>query len=110
MLAHRSFPAFIVLRGRSVSPYLTYYLARNHDFRGTAIKSMIGSIEASKAKNPEPPSHETTHEFAMVDVTKNAAVAKIKIFRDGKHIYSDYMALYKFDDGWKMVNKIYAEH
>ncbi len=46
----------------------------------------------------------------MVNVTNNAAVAKIKIFRDGKHIYSDYMALYKFDDGWKIVNKIYAAH
>ena len=74
------------------------------------IEDWIGSIESSKAKNPEPPSHETTHEFALIDVTKNAAVAKIKIFRDGKHIYTDYMALYKFGDDWKIVNKIYASH
>lgn len=34
---------FIVLRGRLVSPYFTYCLARTHAFRETAIKSMIGS-------------------------------------------------------------------
>lgn len=34
---------FIVLRGRFVSPFFTYCLARTHAFRGTAIKSMIGS-------------------------------------------------------------------
>ena len=34
---------FIVLRGRSVSPYFTYCLTRTYDFRQTAIKSMIGS-------------------------------------------------------------------
>ncbi|MBN1125183.1 MAG: restriction endonuclease subunit S [Sedimentisphaerales bacterium] len=34
---------FIVLRGRFVSQYFTYCLSRTHDFRETAIKSMIGS-------------------------------------------------------------------
>jgi type I restriction enzyme S subunit len=34
---------FIVLRGREVSPFYTYCLARTHDFREIAIKSMIGS-------------------------------------------------------------------
>ncbi|TLM66285.1 MAG: restriction endonuclease subunit S [Deltaproteobacteria bacterium] len=34
---------FIVLRGRRVSPYFTYCLARSYDFRENAIKSMVGS-------------------------------------------------------------------
>ena len=34
---------FIILRGRSVSPYFTYCLARTYDFREAAIKSMVGS-------------------------------------------------------------------
>ena len=34
---------FIILRGRSVSPYFTYCLARTYDFRQIAIKSMVGS-------------------------------------------------------------------
>lgn len=34
---------FIVLRGRLVSPFFTYCLARTPTFRETAIKSMIGA-------------------------------------------------------------------
>jgi type I restriction enzyme, S subunit len=34
---------FIILRGRLLSPFSTYCLARTHTFRETAIKSMIGS-------------------------------------------------------------------
>ena len=34
---------FIVLRGIRVSPYFVYCLARTHDFRENAVKSMIGS-------------------------------------------------------------------
>ena len=34
---------FIVLRGNRVTPEYVYCLARTHDFRGNAIKSMVGS-------------------------------------------------------------------
>ena len=34
---------FIVLRGKRVTPEYVYCLARTHDFRGNAIKSMVGS-------------------------------------------------------------------
>lgn len=34
---------FIVLRGRTVSPYFTYCLSRTDRFRETAIKSMVGA-------------------------------------------------------------------
>jgi type I restriction enzyme S subunit len=34
---------FIVMRGKRVSPVFAYCLARSHDFREAAIKSMIGS-------------------------------------------------------------------
>lgn len=34
---------YIVLRGRKGSPYFTYCMARDDEFRGRAIKSMIGS-------------------------------------------------------------------
>ncbi|MCA1788059.1 MAG: restriction endonuclease subunit S [Desulfobacteraceae bacterium] len=34
---------FIVLRGKQISPFFTYCLARTYDFRENAIRSMIGS-------------------------------------------------------------------
>jgi hypothetical protein len=74
------------------------------------IADWIKSTEQSKLKNPDPPKYKTTWDIPMVDVTGYAAVAKIEILRDGKMIYTDYMSLYKLNDGWKIVSKIYFSH
>jgi len=47
--------------------------------------------------------------FLDVDVTGNAAVAKIEFYVGKEKKYVDYISLYKFDKGWMMVNKIYYE-
>ena len=48
-------------------------------------------------------------EFEFVDVTGTAAVAKIHLFQGGHKIYTDYLSLYKFQEGWKIVSKIYFQ-
>jgi hypothetical protein len=48
--------------------------------------------------------------FLSVDVTGGAAMAKIELIREGKTIFTDYLGLYKFQDGWRIVNKIYHRH
>ncbi len=45
-----------------------------------------------------------------MDVTGNAAVAKIELFKDSKHVYTDYLSLLKFSDGWKITDKVYFRH
>ena len=63
-------------------------------------------LQLDGTKNPKP----IDYQFDLVDVTGNSAVAKLQIFEDSKHIYTDYFGLYKFDDGWKIVNKIFFGH
>ena len=48
--------------------------------------------------------------FASVDVTGNVAAVKIELSKDGKHIYTDYLSLIKFESGWKIVAKVYNKH
>lgn len=50
------------------------------------------------------------HNFASVDVTGNVAAVKIELSKGGKHIYTDYLSLIKFDSGWKIVAKVYNKH
>ncbi|NPD46806.1 MULTISPECIES: nuclear transport factor 2 family protein [unclassified Lentimicrobium] len=45
--------------------------------------------------------------FLDIDVTGTAAVVKIEFYVGEKLTYVDYISLYKFESGWKMVNKIY---
>lgn len=56
---------FIVLRGRTVSPYFTYCLSRTERFRETAIKSMVG---ASGRQRVQPECFDT-YEIALPTAT-----------------------------------------
>ncbi len=48
-------------------------------------------------------------QFKSIDITGTAAVAKIEFYVGKKLVYVDYISLYKFESGWKMVNKIYTK-
>jgi hypothetical protein len=50
------------------------------------------------------------HEFTAVDVTGNAATVRLELYRDGKHTFTDYLSLYRFPDGWKIVSKTFQPH
>ena len=74
------------------------------------LEEWIGRMEAGAKKNPDAPRPAIKAEFPMVNVTGNAAVARVEIYRDGKHTFTDYLSLYKFPDGWMIVGKIFQAH
>jgi len=74
------------------------------------IYSWIYYVQKDKAENPDPPEEPVSVEYEMIDVTGTAAIAKLKYMKGGKQLYTDYLSLYKFADGWKIVNKIYFKH
>lgn len=76
------------------------------------IYSWIQSFELRKAKDPTPPTDQEkiTCNYLLIDITGNAAMAKIELLRDEQVIFTDYLQLYKFDEGWKIVSKIYYRH
>lgn len=45
-----------------------------------------------------------------LDVTGGCATAKVEIHKKGKLVYTDYLSLLKFEDGWKIVAKVYHSH
>ena len=49
-------------------------------------------------------------EFPQVNVMGNTASVRVEVYRDGKHTFTDYLLLYKFADGWKIVSKAYYVH
>lgn len=65
-------------------------------------------VDSMKVDNPEMWNAETTYTFKMIDVANSAAVAKLNVHKEPVHFSIDYMLLYKFDDGWKIVSKIFS--
>ena len=73
------------------------------------IEEWITNIEKAKAKGePAPPKAEG--KFINVDVTGTAAVVKLELYREGKKTFTDYLVLYKFTEGWKIVSKTFYRH
>ena len=49
-------------------------------------------------------------EIVDIEVTGDAAVVKVEIHRDGEVVFTDYLSLYRFEDGWKIVAKTFFDH
>ncbi len=74
------------------------------------IADWIKMTEAKKAAGKFPPANRVNMELPLIDITGNAAVAKVKFLVGDKHVYTDYLSLMRFAAGWKIVNKIYTSH
>ena len=70
----------------------------------------IERIERGKAENPDAKRPKVDHSFTLVDVNDDVAVARVEIHHDGTHVYTDYLTLYRFDDDWKIVGKVFTVH
>lgn len=81
----------------------------DNDIKPLPISEWIANIEKAKAANePAPPKAEG--KFVNVDITGNAAVVKLDLFRNNKRTFTDYLVLYKFTEGWRIVSKTYFRH
>jgi hypothetical protein len=105
---HRNQDPEAILKG--FHPEFAMVMVKDGNVSKMTIQEWVARIEEGKKKGNKPPTAETTYEFATVEVSGTAAVARIELFKDGKLTYTDFMSLYKFDDGWKIVNKIYYRH
>ena len=84
-------------------------LGQNNGIWHYPIYSWIESVEQKQKEGKYPAEEKVTFKLPLVDVTGNAAIAKVHYFKSEKHIYTDYLSLYKFAEGWRIVNKIYFQ-
>lgn len=74
------------------------------------ISRWIEIINKRKAEGEYPPKEKTRFEYPLIDITGNAAMVKIKYLRGNEHIYTDYLLLLKFSEGWRITDKVYFHH
>lgn len=91
-------------------PGFDLLILKNNQMEKLPIYNWIESSEKRRKENPTPPAIKTTVNFVNIDITGTSAVAKIELLREGKLIFTDYLSLYKFEEGWKVVGKIYFKH
>ena len=80
---------------------------QNQELIKYPIYNWIESVKKRKTENPNGPKEKTTVKFVSIDITGDAGMAKIDLFRGGEKIYTDYLFLYNFGGDWQIVSKVY---
>ncbi len=73
-----------------------------------SLEEWMPRIEEMKKANPQMWAGETAYEWHLVDYCNTAAVIKIEVHKNGQYFSTDYMLLYRFSEGWKIVSKVYT--
>ena len=81
----------------------------DNEIKPLSIEEWIANIEKARANNSPAPA-KAEGKFITVDVTGNAAVVKLELYRENKKTFTDYLVLYKFNEGWKIVSKTFFRH
>jgi Putative lumazine-binding len=91
--------------------YPTFVMLRliDNTVKPLPIEEWIASIEKNR-KEGKASMIKTEGKFTNVSVNGNAAQVQLELYRDGKHIFTDYLLLYQFTEGWRIVSKTYYRH
>ena len=100
---------------RGFHPSFEMLSLRDGKLARLTLDNWIEGMEARNLKEPPPKSspdapRETTAKFVAVEVAGTAATCKVEIWRGGKQLFTDFLALYQFADGWKIVSKTFYRH
>lgn len=81
----------------------------DNEIKPLPIEEWIANLEKAKKESTTPPA-KTEGKFVDVDITGNAAVVKLELYRENKKVFTDYLVLYKFAEGWRIVSKTFYRH
>lgn len=81
---------------------------RDNTLEKVTVDEWLARIETMKAENPDLWEAETRYAFELVDAAGYAAVAKLDVHKGVTHFSTDYMLLYRFEEGWRIVSKIFS--
>lgn len=95
---------------RGFHPGFDLLILRNNSLSKLPIYTWIESVVQRKAEQPAGPEHKISVKFLFNDITGSAAISKIELYREDKLLFTDYLSLYKFNEGWRIVSKIYQQH
>jgi hypothetical protein len=80
-----------------------------NEIKPLPIEEWIANLEKARKESSAPPV-KTEGTFVNVDITGDAAVVKLELYRENKKVFADYLVLYKFKEGWRIVSKTFYRH
>jgi len=91
-------------------PEFVMLMLVDNEIQKLPIETWIARMESQKEADPDGPPHPASVRYLDVDVAGSAAMVKLELYRQGQRQFTDYLALYKFEEGWKIVGKTFYRH
>ncbi len=98
-----------VIRQGFVPEFVMLMLVDN-EIRELPLETWIENGQKQREANPEGPPHPARVKYLDIDVTGTAAIVKLELYRQGQKQFTDYLALYRFAEGWKIAGKTFYRH
>ena len=103
---HRTQDEATVRRG--FHPDFAMLVLQDGSMEKVGLGEWFDRIEVLMTDSPELWRRETTCDYLLIDVAGDAAVAKLDVFKGETHFSTDYMLLYRFAEGWRIVSKVFS--
>jgi hypothetical protein len=81
---------------------------QNDTLEKVTMDQWLERIKTMKSESPDLWLAETRCSFELIDIAGNAATAKLEVFKGAVHFSTDYMLLYRFEEVWRIVSKIFS--
>jgi hypothetical protein len=94
---------------KGIHPTFTMLRLVDNQVKPYPIEEWIAAIEKQR-KESASTAPRAEAKFLSTDITGNAAVVKLELYRGGKKTFTDYLVLYKFTEGWRIVSKTFFRH
>ena len=88
-------------------PVFHFYGAEQGKLRDVSIGDWLASTERRKQEQSR---FEIEYKIVSIDIVGTSAIAKVEIYREGDLLFTDYLSCLKFEDGWKIMSKVYHRH
>lgn len=79
-----------------------------NEVKPVRLEDWLRRVDELKSQNPALWKKETTVQYDLIDVTGRSAVVKLHVFKGESFFSTDYMLLYKIDDEWMIVSKVFV--
>jgi len=96
----------VVAMRRGFHPDFKMLLLRDGELQTWSLDEWTARVEKA-AKDTSSARPGIVARFTDVAVVGTAASVRLEIHRAGRHVYTDFLSLYEFPDGWKIVGKTF---
>jgi len=91
-------------------PAFRMFMRRSNDIVHVDPETILNGVINQRKTDPSSGEPKLTCEITVLDVVGSVAVARVDLMRSGALGCTDILSLYEFEDGWRIVSKLYQPH